>query len=56
MDRDDFMIFVGRIAAQSSEGEEFAFKVKQMMNLLDDGDMEDFYGTQGWQYLVGWDD
>lgn len=26
-----------------------------MMDLLDDGDQDDFFGTEGWRHRMGWD-
>jgi hypothetical protein len=29
--------------------------VNRLENLLDEGDMEDMYGTEGWRHLLGMD-
>lgn len=38
-----------------SEINEFLKYVDKLEDLLEDGDMEDFYGTEGWRHSLGWD-
>jgi ATP-dependent protease HslVU (ClpYQ) peptidase subunit len=30
------------------------YLMDKMENLLDEGDLEDFYGTEGWRHRFGW--
>lgn len=55
MTQKDFYKFLGKIQYQSDEGEEFSLTVDQMISLLDEGDSEDFFGTEGWRHILGWD-
>lgn len=32
------------------------FLMDEMESLLDEGDLEDFYGTEGWRRRLGWED
>ena len=48
----EFYEKLGAIKANTADGEEFAYKVREMVSLLDEGDSEDFYGTEGWKRLI----
>ena len=34
------------------KGEEFVHIINLLMDLLDEGDMDDFFGTEGWRHHV----
>ena len=41
-----------KIGTRSSEDAEFVTKVWDILDMLDDADAEDVFGTQGWKHLV----
>lgn len=53
MDERDFNKFLGAILDHRG-GQEFAEIVDKMIDLLDDADEDDHFGSQGWRYMVGW--
>jgi len=56
MTKKEFLKALGKVGAgvalKGSEAEEFADVVERMASLLDEGDYEDFYGTEGWTRVV----
>lgn len=57
MNENKFHITLGRIAAGAtiSDAEGFVAKVEELMALLDEADQDDYYSTEGWRHVVGWD-
>lgn len=57
MTENKFHITLGRIAAGANitNPEEFVAKVEELMALLDEADQDDYYSTEGWRHIVGWD-
>jgi hypothetical protein len=59
MTEKEFNICVGKILAGKSLNEEdainFVETINEMESMLDDGDQEDFFGTEGWRHVMGWD-
>lgn len=57
MTENKFNKALGRIAAGAilSDSEEFVAKVEELMTLLDEADQDDYYSTEGWRHVVGWD-
>lgn len=50
-------IIRGKIICNGASREEidhFLEYVDNLEELLDEGDMEDFYGTEGWRLRMGW--
>lgn len=31
-------------------------KLKELVDFLDDLDLEDFFGSEGWKHIIGWED
>jgi len=42
-------------AATSNELNDFLRYVSKLESLVEEASMEDFYGTEGWRYKIGWD-
>jgi len=38
------------------EAQELYFDIQKLMDLCDEGDMEDMFGTEGWRHRIGWDE
>jgi hypothetical protein len=35
--------------------DELRSTIAEMIDLLDEGDQDDMFGTEGWRHLLGWD-
>lgn len=59
MTRDEFTIVMHslRVGAYVSEEDRMRFfdVMEEMMGLLDEGDADDAFGTEGWRHVLGWD-
>lgn len=55
-DRDEFIEFLGVIKSECRYGDEFVEDVKMLMNLLDGTNEDDYFGTEGWEHYIGWED
>lgn len=44
------------IGRQGTEGAEFVTHIWNIMDMLDEADCEDYFGTQGWKYQAGLED
>ena len=38
------------------EAQELYFDIQKLMDLCDEGDREDMFGTEGWRHRIGWDE
>jgi len=58
MTEKEYNICIGKILAGKPLDEDmahsFVFKLGEFENLLDEGDMDDVFGTEGWRHLI-WD-
>lgn len=54
MDERDFNKFLGAVLDHRG-GQEFNNVVDKMFELLDEADMDDYFGSEGWRHLLGWD-
>ncbi len=43
-------------AASKKEIEDYLFFVDTLEELVEEASMEDFYGTEGWKFRIGWGD
>ena len=43
-------------AATAKELQDFLVYVQILETLVDQASNEDFYGTEGWRHLIGWDE
>lgn len=52
-----FNRILGKISSMPGDVdfEQFVQLVSSMMAMLDEGDYEDFFGTEGWRHRLGWD-
>lgn len=51
----EFIKALEAIRNRDTQGEEFAAIIDQMISMLDGGDMDDAFGTEGWRHNVGFD-
>lgn len=58
MTEKEYDICIGMILAGRGLSEEdahaFIEAISKMEGMLDDGDQEDFHGTEGWRHNMGW--
>lgn len=59
MSERDYSICIGKILAGKTLGEDEAQRFVEILSyfesMLDDADMQDFFGTEGWRHYMGWD-
>lgn len=55
MDERDFNKAIGALLSQEGVNEEFAKIIDKMIDMLDETDMDDYFGSEGWRHMVGWD-
>jgi len=55
MSENEFWKLLGAIEAREHLGEEFVAAVNEMIGMLDSADMDDYFGTEGWRYNLGWE-
>jgi hypothetical protein len=59
MTEKEFNVCIGKILAGKGLSEEdainFVEDVNEMQSMLDDGDQEDYFGSEGWRHRMGWD-
>jgi hypothetical protein len=55
----DFHLMLRQIEKTLNEGDEegtkFVDDIYDMMDLLNEGDDNDYYGTEGWKHRLGWE-
>ena len=56
MTESEFWKFLGYLQTNTHSGEAFVPVIEQMISLLDEGDYEDIFGTEGWRHRFGWDE
>jgi hypothetical protein len=59
MEERDYNVCIGKILAgkplNDEEANMFVDVLREFESMLDEGDQEDFYGTEGWHHRMGWD-
>jgi hypothetical protein len=59
MTEKEYNICIGKILAgvplTSEEGQRFVEVLCNFESLLDQGDQDDYFGTEGWRHRVDWD-
>lgn len=51
----DFTKILGRLEVESDTMFQFVDIIGRMMTMLDEADMDDYFGTEGWRYNFGWE-
>lgn len=54
MNQEEFYKTLGILLGQGQE--EFVYVAERLIDLLDQTDGEDFFGTEGWRHILGWDE
>lgn len=58
MNEKQFNICIGKIMAgkalDEDDAHEFVDTLSDIESLLDDGDQDDVFGTEGWRHCLGW--
>lgn len=52
MSEDDFDNILSKISVTMPDGEEFVGIIQQIKSMLDDSDMDDYFGNKGWKRRV----
>ena len=58
MSKEDFYVIKGKILSGSAtieEATEFMGVVDKVFGMVEDASQEDFYGTEGYEHVLGWD-
>lgn len=50
----EFQRTIGKIST-NPDYDRFITTIEVLMEMLDEGDMDDFYGSEGWRHRLGWD-
>lgn len=50
----DFNKFLGAVMEHRG-GHEFNDTIDKMIELLDEADEDDYFGSEGWRHMLGWD-
>lgn len=50
----DFNRYLGSLVG--TEADQARDVIDYMMSLLDEADLDDYFGTEGWRHLLGWDE
>lgn len=59
MDEKDFYKIIGKIEVlldDKKQAEVFSNTINEMVNMLDQADEDDYFGTEGWRHHLGWDE
>ena len=59
LSKEQFYAFLGYLEARLADDErtsDFIEAIYKIIEMVEEASCEDFYGTQGWEYRLGWDE
>ena len=55
MSEREFFKFLYQLGDDEGEGDDFISIVETLIEMLDEGDTYDAFGTEGWKHQFGWE-
>lgn len=55
MTEKEFNKLLGKIEGNCETGVEFSSIIDKLINMLEEADQDDYFGTEGFRHVLGWD-